>query len=314
MGLKMKRWARTLYTILAAITIVASSLSAGLRNSTEPPVIPVGLDAYRMWDQWPVLRIGQRAYMTSTYDRKGGNESADASHFLCQLKDDRNVSLDIMGQGVVEFARYNHWHGSPWHYIVDGQDNVVRETSSTDPEHPVENSVFIPEKQFPNPLTWTWSQTKGADLMWVPLPFEQSFTMAYERTHYGTGYYIYHKFMPGMTNLSRPIKAWKPEDIPAQDVLDLLNRSGADIAPKGIPTLCGSVSPQAGEIKVIASGIRAPSDIRAIKFSVSLDRAEAFSKARLLIYWDGSPTPSVDAPVNLAVYDALLGEEVAHVA
>ena len=55
--------------------------------SDQPPVIPVGLDAYRMWDRWAYQRIGARAYMTSTYDRGGGNEGADASHYLYQLSD-----------------------------------------------------------------------------------------------------------------------------------------------------------------------------------------------------------------------------------
>lgn len=65
-----------------------------------PPVIPVGADAYRLWDRWPYQRIGVRAYMRSTYDRQGGNERADASHFLYQLADDFNVSLDVEGPGV----------------------------------------------------------------------------------------------------------------------------------------------------------------------------------------------------------------------
>jgi len=32
----------------------------------KPPVIPVGLDAYRMWERWPYQRIGARAYMRRT--------------------------------------------------------------------------------------------------------------------------------------------------------------------------------------------------------------------------------------------------------
>ena len=47
-------------------------------------MIPVGLDAYRQWERWPYQRIGARAYLRSTYDRAGGNEGADASHFLYQ--------------------------------------------------------------------------------------------------------------------------------------------------------------------------------------------------------------------------------------
>src|SRR5262245_51225470 len=96
--------------------------------SAQPPVIPVGLDAYKMWDHWPYQRIGARAYMRSTYDRLGGNHTADASHFLYQDADDFNVTLDVAGSGVLYFARYNHWHGSPWHYEVDGKDHIVQET------------------------------------------------------------------------------------------------------------------------------------------------------------------------------------------
>jgi len=287
--------------VLVCLMLTTENSSAQLMNSDEPPVIPVGLDAYRVWDRWAYLRIGQRAYMTSTYDRTGGNESADASHFLYQLADDRNVTLDVMGPGILVFARYNHWHGSPWHYIIDGRDYVVQETSTADPEHPVPDSVFIPQKQFPNPLTWTWSQTKGADLMGVPLPFERSFTMAYERTRYGTGYYIYHKFMPGLTNLSRPIKAWTMDDVPPADVLDLVGRSGSDIAPKGagVAAFSGSLRLDPHETKVLVTVRKATSTIRALKLSVPKDQADVFSKARLRIYWDDSGLPSVDAPVNL---------------
>src|SRR5512139_957819 len=70
-----------------------------LLKPDEPPVIPVGLDAYRQWNRWPYQRIGARAYMRSTYDRRGGNEGADASHFLYQLAEDNNVTLDVEGAG-----------------------------------------------------------------------------------------------------------------------------------------------------------------------------------------------------------------------
>ena len=155
-----------------------------------PPVIPVGADAYAMWERWPQQRIGARGYMRSTYDRRGGNEAADASHFLYQLADDDNVTLDLEGPGVFYFARYNHWHGSPWRYVVDGREHIVRETSTGDPTKPAANSIFEPADVFPPGLTWTWATTKGADLSWVPIPFERSFRMGYSRTCYGTGYYI----------------------------------------------------------------------------------------------------------------------------
>src|SRR5512135_1470983 len=110
-----------------------------------------------MWERWRYQRIGARAYMRSTYDRTGGNEGADASHFLYQLSDGRNVSLDIEGAGILYFARFNHWHGSPWHYVVDGIDHLIQESSTADPTHPTEGSLFIPERLFPTPLCFTWS-------------------------------------------------------------------------------------------------------------------------------------------------------------
>jgi hypothetical protein len=186
-------------------------------------VIPVGLDAYRQWERWPYQRIGARAYMRSTYDRRGGNEGADASHFLYQRADDFNVSLDVAGPGVLYFARYNHWHGSPWHYEVDGADHIVRETGTADPvnaKQTLKETVFLPEAVFPKPLVWTWSTTKGADLMWVPLPFERTFRMAYSRTRYGTGYYIYHLSTQRIAVAAYPVLGRKTP--PAQDVLDLI--------------------------------------------------------------------------------------------
>lgn len=270
-------------------------------KAAEPPVIPVGLDAYRQWERWPYQRIGARAYMRSTHDRTGGNESADASHFLYQESNTFNVTLDVEGAGVLVFARYNHWHGSPWHYEVDGRDYLVEETSSADPTRPVPGSVFLPAELFPNPLTWTWSITKGADLMWVPIGFEKSFRMAYTRTRYGTGYYIFHQYVPG-ANLSRPIRAWDAQSRPEADVLELLSRAGTDIAPKAgkeVEQLAGSVDLPADGAVTLATLARGPAMIRAFEISVPAKQAVAFSRAFLRVTWDQRPQPSIDAPVAL---------------
>jgi hypothetical protein len=274
----------------------------------EPPVIPVGLDAYRMWDHWPSQRIGERAYMRSTYDRRGGNEGADASHFLYQLADDYNVTLDVAGPGVLYFARYNHWHGSPWHYNVDGRDQLVQETSTPTPDKPVEGSRFLPENLFPTPLTWTWAVTKGADLMWAPIPFERSFQMAYSRTHYGTGYYIYHQFVRG-TKLSQPIRSWDGQTPPDHDVLELINRSGTDIVPNP-DTVEGKklgIVRDEGKCNLAPDGASLVWDkhtkshlmLRALEFSVPRAQAIEFGRTRLRITWDDLPCPSIDAPLAL---------------
>ena len=266
--------------------------------AAEPPVIPVGADAYRMWDRWAYQRIGARAYMRSTYDRRGGNEAADASHFLYQLADDDNVTLDVEGPGVFYFARYNHWHGSPWRYVVDGREQIVKETSSADPLHPAPGAVFEPRELFPPGVTWTWSKTKGADLSWVPIGFEKSFRMGYSRTCYGTGYYIYQQYVPG-AKLSRPIVGWDFKTPVGKEVVELLNRAGEDLSPAGGDVREGTGDLEAGAATVLAEFKGRAGNVRKIEVSAPKGLALELAKVRMRITWDGRAEASVDAPVPL---------------
>ncbi len=264
------------------------------------PVIPFGYDAYRMWDKWPQQRIGVRTYMRSTYDRRGYNEGADASHFLFANEETYNVSLDVKGQGALYFFRTNHWHGSPWHFVVDGKDNIIQETGTADPENAkakIQKSVFIPEAPLAEPLNFTWATTKGADLIWTPMPFKESFRIAYSKTRYGTGYYIY-QLISDESALSQPIKSWTPNMVPDNDVIDLLNRAGTDIAPLKMKKLSGNV--KLNKERVLLADIKAPNSVvRAVKFTLPLDKAIDLERVRLVVTWDGSENASVDAPLCL---------------
>ena len=294
---------KRLYMIFSMfLALLVSQGHAQLVQSDEPPLIPIGLDAFRQWDELPMHRIGARGYMRSTYDRRGRNKWADASHFLYQESGTFNVTLDVMGNGVLYFKRTNHWHGSPWHYEVDGEGTVVKETATADPvnaKQRFDKTVFIPEDLFPAPLTWTWSTTKGADLMWVPIGFEERMRIAYSRTRYGTGYYIYHLYEPGIEHISQPLTAWKKEP-PGQDVLDLINKAGTDIAPKGdsITTKKQAVSVSRDEWTSIAK-LTGSGSVRAIKFKAPRDQALDFGRGRIRITWDGRDHASVDAPIDL---------------
>jgi Protein of unknown function (DUF2961) len=278
---------------------IATVQNSVIGHEQTPPVIPVGFDTYRQWSRWPYQRIGMRAYMRSTYDRYGGNEGADASHFLYQLADDDNVTLDVAGPGILYFVRYNRWHGSPWHYVVDGTDHIIQESNTADPMHRMTNSTFIPANLFPPPLAFTWSTTKGADLSWVPIAFEKSFRMGYSRTHYGTGYYIYDQFVRG-TKLSQPLQAWDGQTPPNKDVLELLNRAGTDIAPPNLTEITNCIPwLQPGSTERVFTLTNASSMVRELTFGISRDQALAFGRTKLRITWDDRKDASVDAPLAL---------------
>jgi len=287
------------------LLVFFASVSAALGQ--QLPVVPIGYDAYGSWDLWPQLRLGVRAYMRSTYDRRGGNEGADASHFLYQSADDFNVCLDVEGPGILYFTRYNHWHGSPWHYVVDGNDFIVQETSTANPKQPAAGAIFLPEGSFPEPLAWTWAETRGADLSWVPIPFERTFQLAYSRTHYGTGYYIYHELVRGVP-LSQKLRGWSTNTSVPEHVLKLLGRSGGELLPTAgsreaaklrLVNRSGAINLASNKPERFLELISGPSVMRSLEFSVPKSEAIDFGRARLRVSWDGREAPSIDAPVAL---------------
>ncbi|MCA9100463.1 MAG: DUF2961 domain-containing protein, partial [Planctomycetales bacterium] len=235
------------------------------------------------------------------FDRTGGNHSADAAHFIRQIDDTHNVALDELGPGILWFVRHNHWHGSPWEYLIDGHAYTVTETSTADPVHPVADSVFEPAKLFPQGLTYTWSVTKGADLSWVPMPFVESLRLSYGRARYGTGYFILWKTLPGLSNLSQPMASWGEHSVPPPEVLELIGRSGTDIAPQGdgVTTASGRVLLAAHGTQTMWHGDAGPTTIRRIALRVPEASAAQFAEARLRVYWDDRSEPSIDAPVGL---------------
>lgn len=275
----------------------------------ELPVIPIGYDAYRMWDLLPSQRLGMRAYMRSTYQRTGtgsihhsedpGYAYGDASHYLFFNEENDNVTLDVKGTGALYFFRANHWHGSPWNFQVDGKNNVVMETGTSDPVNAAKrfhNPEFIPSKALPKPLNWTWATTHGADLIWTPMPFRESFRISYGRTYYGTGYYIYHLFA-NEDQLSQPVKPWNINQNPPEDVLDLLGRAGTDIAPQNISKKTGNVKLDKERLSLVT--IKGASVVRAFKITIPLDNALDLERLGLRVTWDEAAHPSIDAPLCL---------------
>jgi Protein of unknown function (DUF2961) len=281
---------------MRGMTLVAIVV-AGCGDNLAGPMPPAssGYDAYRDLAALPRIRIGDRAYMRSTYDRSGGNEGADASHFIRQEADGTLTTLDVAGTGVLVFARTNHWHGSPWHEVIDGVDHVIAETSTATPDTPAADPQFIPSAALPAPLAITWPQTRGSDLDWVPKTFASSLRISDERTHYGTGYYIFHTYADSV-DLSSPIASWD-EAAPPPDVLDLFARAGTDIAPPGRAHGATIDIPADGTVPALV--LEGPAVIRKLSLDAAAADAVALADVRLTITWDDRPLASVDAPIGL---------------
>lgn len=279
---------RRLSIALAAASTIGCGTSSPAPSApaieADNPTIPIGFDAYRQWDRWPYLRLATRTSMRSTYDRAGGNEDADASHFL-RLSSARAVAFDVEGNGVLAFTRFNHDHGSPWHFVADGRDVTVTSAGVGSPG------------PFPEPLAWSYATTQGADVIGVPIPFQRSLEVDYENMVYGTGYFIDQQFPQGARNLSQPVTSWKPEP-PPQDVLDLVARAGQDLSPPGAIERTGSVALAAGT-EVPLFDAPGPAMIRALTLTIPASDAAALEGARIRVTWDGRAIPSVDAPVPL---------------
>jgi hypothetical protein len=254
--------------------------------------VPLGWDAFRRWDEWPRVRLGVRAVMRSTHDPAGYNEAADASHFIARDTAGLSLALDLAGPGVLAFVRHNHWHGSPWHYQVDGHETVVQESSTPTPNTPVDGSIWQPASAFPYPLARTWSETRGADLSWVAVPFTSSFTLGYERTHYGTGYFIAQRVAEGT-----PVGSWNA-DPPPDDVVALAGRDAESLLPAGPDAQSGTVDvPTTGAVTVV--DLTGPRRLRGLVLEAPSADASALGDARIRITWDDRSQPSVDAPVKL---------------
>lgn len=272
------------------------------RYTKDPPPIPLGTDAYVRWDMLPYQKLNVRAYMKGTYDRTGFNKGANGGYFLYQESDTFNTVVDERGCGCLYFVRSNHFHGSPWHYEIDGEDFILKESGTDDPvdaTHKYPDPHFIPQELFPAPLNQTWNRSAGGDLMQTPMPFEKSLRFALSRTFYGTGYAIFHRYPMGFENTTRPLRAWdrSPPD-PAATAL--LARAGEDIAPPQCDVAAqGTLALGIGEGACFAALGEGPCTVRALTFSVPEEAAYAFGKATLRVTWDESRCASIEAPVSM---------------
>ena len=119
--------------------------------------------------------------------------------------------------------------------------------------------------------------------------------MAYSRTHYGTGYYIYQQFVPGSSAVAAH-PAWNGETDPPPDVLELIGRAGQrPRAPGRHRRACKQASGKLDvppPAPVDRCGTRRRAGACCARWtSVFRANRRRVRRARLRITWDGRADP-----------------------
>src|SRR5204863_171675 len=98
------------------------------------------------------------------------------------------------------------------------------------------------------------------------------------RTHYGTGYYIYHQFVDGIPT-SRPIRSWTTNDVPDADVIKLIGQSGSDLLSStagkaaGLEEVKGNIAVTTNQEFTFCALGNGPTVLRSIEFTVPREQA-----------------------------------------
>jgi hypothetical protein len=278
-------------TTLALLLTLVSSTRATADTRPSPQATPplyLGIDSYRHWDKLSYLEIGDRIWGQATADPAGTN--ADNSHVMRVLTDGQHVLFDQTGPGVMTWMRNQQFYGGPWKLSLDG---TLVATIGADDLGQVDPTTF-PATAMPYPLSMNIGETQGSSILAVTIPFVTSMSWASVNPN-GNFYSIYRKLPYGY-----PIATWTGSE-PISDVVQLLRQAGTDIAPTGIYSQSGMSNIPAGETTL--TNLSGHGQVRAIKFRVPFADQVRFGNSRLRIYWDGEPTPSVDAPVKFLAGD-----------
>ncbi len=291
--------------------LLTTSLRAQLIQTDQPPVIPAGYDAFTLWDRLPIQVLGSRACMAGTYTRGTADGFDDAASFYYREGTSENLRFtrDVKGIGAMVFFRANATHADPWHFFIDGDD--IYDGVNDGGHHVVvssgdgANEVILPTSAFPSPLYLDPYTTACGGLIYVPMPFDQHFRIAYENNDYATGYYIIRRYADESI-ISQPLEDWQLTDVPPAEVVTLLNNSisGQEIAPSvngsTVTEQSGTIDVPSGQAVELATIRRSPAQIRKLWISIPKTDAEDYGEnLRLRITWDDRAEPSIDAPLPL---------------
>src|SRR5579859_1560107 len=257
--------------------------------AVQTPPLYLGLDAYRHVDKLSYLEVGDRVEGASTADTGGSN--ADNTHIARILPDGERVLFDQVGPGIVTFMRMQENYGAPWHLSLDGHVTTNVNTGDMGQAHPVSS----PASAFPYPLSLNPAESQGSSIVATSIPFQQS--LRWTSQHANGNFYALYRKLPYGSNLS----TWNGSE-PVNDVATLLGCSASDVITQSMSQQQGNLTLTANRETPVVT-LNGPAQIRALDFRVAASEMVSFGNARLLIYWDGSSQPAVNAPIKYLAGD-----------
>jgi D-arabinan exo alpha-(1,3)/(1,5)-arabinofuranosidase (non-reducing end) len=258
--------------------------------AAEPPVFPqerplYGLRYMAAFESLPEFKDAV-CRQVSSYDRKGGND--DLGHFVNgdtgKLPDNRAVLADLKGPGCI----YRIWSANAagtLRFYFDGE---------TEPRIacPMQDLFRDQYPPFRTPLA---GQSSGGWYSYFPIPFAQSVRIEVENP--GRMYYQvqYHQ-LPEGTPVRTFTRELTSEDRAALETV-LGQWKNAPPAPAGVNERDGRADLKRGKTATLLREEQ-PGIIRSLR--VRVEPATRFTLRNLVLraYWDGAPTPAVEAPVG----------------
>jgi D-arabinan exo alpha-(1,3)/(1,5)-arabinofuranosidase (non-reducing end) len=265
-------------------------VSAGASLAVESPGVA---QLYRL-DRLPRFRDSVFAGSVSSYDRTGGNDDGFSGTYSFVRKEaDALVLADLEGPGVV----YRIWTPTP----TDDPVELYFDGETTPRiELPFRDLFTGRREPFVEPLV---GSAAGGNYSYVPLAYERSLKIRI-RAEKVQFYQINYATFAAGTALS----SWTPSDYELhRDDFDrareLWGAAGEDV--HGFTTPPGATVTTSRASKTLAPGttstlfeIEEPGRIVGLRLGPASAFAGKDRAIVLRIYWDGEPTPAVEAPVS----------------
>ena len=284
--------------MLCVVTSVAAVLACVSAASAATLTYDYFLTQLIDLDGLPKMEPGVRCKQASSYDRASHDPAredanGDSGKYLRTEPDGEAVMAEIEGPGCI----YRIWSANPQGKIRFYLDGDARSTYEFDFDEMFRGNWGV--QQVPRPIVYKRGDRQSASDSYLPIPFARSCKVTADRAH-GQYYHIQYKVYPPGTQVETfhlPLSA---------ECNALLQRvAGAWAAMGDNPQPPGPAARTVTRelvlrppLPVSIARLDGPGVVKSFRVKLESDERHALRKTMLRIYFDGSPSPDVNAPVG----------------